>query len=249
MTSHCNLLGFKVEEIFGASLPYSKEITNGSVIEIYYYYHSLSIEVLKISEILEKITKSSNVAKKPCLAKIYRTLKSDKEKRGQETRSELQLFAEKNDDLQQEITKQVNINLEYKEQNKQLRTTIAELQTLVTYLESLIQDTTPINLIDAEKRMYCNNVVECAINLTNLKVATKNIGPVLKKVAKLCGKTLVNIPSRQAVDTFVDRKVALSHKYVGKVAASSTSTTLYTDETRKHGKTYQTYVISDIESS
>jgi hypothetical protein len=85
--------------------------------------------------------------------------------------------------------------------------------------------------MDPEKNTYTNNLIQCAINLTDLKVATRNVGPVIKEVAKL------------------DRKVTLAHKQVGKLAVSSISTILYTDETRKHGKTYQTYVISDNGSS
>ncbi|WAR11353.1 hypothetical protein MAR_025533 [Mya arenaria] len=78
-----------------------------------------------------------------------------------------------------------------------------------------------------------------------IKIATRNVGPVIKVVAKLCGKNVKNIPSRQVVDTFVDRKLAITQKHVGTAAAASSNTTLYSDETRKHGYTYETYIISD----
>ncbi|KAH3823506.1 hypothetical protein DPMN_125311 [Dreissena polymorpha] len=64
-----------------------------------------------------------------------------------------------------------------------------------------------------------------------------------KEVGTLFGKKVRNIPSRQAVYLFVDRKLALTHKHEAKVDAPSS--TLYTDETRKHGHTYETNIISD----
>lgn len=50
-----------------------------------------------------------------------------------------------------------------------------------------------------------------------------------------------------AVDNFNDRKLAISQKHLGAVAASKSNTTLYTDETRKYGHTYQTYLITDMD--
>lgn len=40
------------------------------------------------------------------------------------------------------------------------------------------------------------------MNLTNLKVVSKNVGPVIKEVAGLCGKIPNKLPSRSAVDNF-----------------------------------------------
>lgn len=70
-----------------------------------------------------------------------------------------------------------------------------------------------------------------------LRVASRNVGPVIKEVAGLCGKIPNKLPSRSAVDNFNDRKLAISQKHLGAVAASKSTTTLYTDETRKNGHT------------
>lgn len=85
------------------------------------------------------------------------------------------------------------------------------------------------------------------MNLTNLKVASRNVGPVIKEVTGLSGKIPNKLPSRSAVDNFSDRKLAISQKHLGAVAASKSITTLYTGETRKYGHTYQTYLITDMD--
>jgi SLT domain-containing protein len=85
--SYCNSLGFVIDHIFNETLPYTKELTNGSVIEIIEYCQNEKVQVLKIPEILSQLTKTSNVAYKACVAKIYRNLKTDKEKRGEKRKS------------------------------------------------------------------------------------------------------------------------------------------------------------------
>lgn len=77
------------------------------------------------------------------------------------------------------------------------------------------------------------------MNLTNCGVATRSVGPVNREVAALCGKKLKSLPLRQTVDNFVDRKIAVAQKHIGAVMKDEEDTTLYSDETRKHGHTYQ----------
>ena len=76
------------------------------------------------------------------------------------------------------------------------------------------------------------------MHLTDLKVATRNVGPVIQEVGKLFGKKINSVPSRQAVDKFVDRKISIAHKQIGDVLKDKKDTSLYTDETRKYGHTY-----------
>ncbi|KAK6180548.1 hypothetical protein SNE40_012681 [Patella caerulea] len=116
-----------------------------------------------------------------------------------------------------------------------------ELEKSVEYLQGLINDTDEIIVCDPSINIYSNRLIECVMNLTNLKIATKNVGPVIQEVA-----TRVNrLPSRQTVDNIVDRKVSMSQKQVSQITAKEKDTTLYTDETRKHGHTYQTYILTD----
>lgn len=62
-------------------------------------------------------------------------------------------------------------------------------------------------------------------------VATRSVRPVIREVEFL--------PSRQTVDNFVDRKLAVAQKHIGAVMKNKEDTTLYSDETKKHGHTYQ----------
>ena len=82
---------------------------------------------------------------------------------------------------------------------------------------------------------YTQEQVECAMNLTNLKVASRNVGPVMREVAGLFRRIPNKLSSRSAVDN--DKKLAISQKHLGSVAASKSNTTLYIDKTRKYGHT------------
>ena len=84
---------------------------------------------------------------------------------------------------------------------------------------------------------YIQEQVECAMNLTNLKVASRNVGPVMREVAGLFRRIPYKLSSRSAVDNFIDKKLAISQKHLGSVAASKSNTTLYIDKTRKYGHT------------
>lgn len=76
----------------------------------------------------------------------------------------------------------------------------------------------------------------------------KNVSSVIREVGELYGKVFNTLPTRQTVDNLVDRKLSVSQKHVGVVLAMSSDTTLYTDKTRKHGHTYQSYIVSDSEN-
>lgn len=85
------------------------------------------------------------------------------------------------------------------------------------------------------------------MNLTKYGVDTRSVVPVIREVAALCGKKLNSLPSRQTVDNIVNRKLAVAQKHIGAVMKNKEDTTLYSDETRKHGYTYmyQSYLLID----
>ena len=62
---------------------------------------------------------------------------------------------------------------------------------------------------------------------------------------KLVGKRLAQTPTRKTIDNIVTEKVVVSNIKVGRELGKKERTTLYSDETRKFGKTYNTYFISD----
>lgn len=122
---------------------------------------------------------------------------------------------------------------------------IKELDQSNKYLQCLINDENDLILYDEEKKTYTPEFVECVMNLTSYKVATQQVGSVVTEVARLCGKTPNQLPSRTTVDRIVDRKMSICHKQIGDILQDKEDTTLYTDETRKYGKTFETYVVSD----
>ena len=128
-----------------------------------------------------------------------------------------------------------------KSENKQLKLN-------VEYLETLLSDHQELIVYDTNKNTYKNNIVECCMNLTNLNVATRHISAVIREVCVMCGKVPNKLPLRQTVDNFVDRKLVLSQKQLGSVLKDKENTTIYTDETRKYGHTYESYLISDKEN-
>lgn len=91
-----------------------------------------------------------------------------------------------------------------------------ELETSVNYLEQILEDghDNTLFLYDEREREYNNEAVNCIMNLTNLRVASQKVGPVIKEVAELCGKIPNKIPSRTTVDAIVDRKLSLAHKQI-----------------------------------
>jgi len=138
-----------------------------------------------------------------------------------------------------------NENRVINEQLKNIQLEFEQNSISNDYLQDLVNDVAEINVYDKVENVYCNELVQCAINLTNLKVATKNVTPVIREVGSLCGRKFNSLPSRTTVDNFIDRKISISHKQIAKELAPSKHTTLYTDDTRKYGHTYESYIITD----
>lgn len=65
---------------------------------------------------------------------------------------------------------------------------LKELSMSNDYLQGLLENEADLYLFDPEQNKFTPELVECAMNLTNLKVASRNVGPVIKEVAGLCGK-------------------------------------------------------------
>lgn len=89
---------------------------------------------------------------------------------------------------------------------------LKELLLSNDYLQRLLENDKGLFVYDPEQNKYTPELVECAMNPTNLKVASRNTGPVIREVAGLCGRISNKLPSRSAVDNFIDRKLAKSQK-------------------------------------
>ncbi|KAJ8309838.1 hypothetical protein KUTeg_011703 [Tegillarca granosa] len=96
-----------------------------------------------------------------------------------------------------------------------------------------------------KQKTYTPEFVNCIINLTSFKVAKQQVGSVVTEVTRLCGKTPNQLPSGTTVNRIVDRKMSIFHKQICHILQRKESSTLYTDYTKKFGKTCKTYVVSD----
>ena len=101
--------------------------------------------------------------------------------------------------------------------------------------------------LDEESKCFTPECMSCIMNLDQYNIANHHIGSVIKEVLKVAGITPNRIPSRQTVDNIVPYKWLVSQKHLSSVLADKTETTLYTDETRKFGHTYNAFVVTDEE--
>lgn len=75
-------------------------------------------------------------------------------------------------------------------ENQDLKKMSNELEPSMHYLEQILEDghDNTLYLYDEREREYNNEAVKCIMNLTDLRVASQKVGPVIKEVAELCGK-------------------------------------------------------------
>ena len=87
-------------------------------------------------------------------------------------------------------------------------------RTVISFLilQGLVQDEADLMVYNDETHTYTNELVECAMNLTDLKVSSKNVGPVIGVVSSLCGKIPNQLPSKSCVNNFADLKLVISQK-------------------------------------
>ncbi|XP_052097354.1 uncharacterized protein LOC127732359 [Mytilus californianus] len=67
---------------------------------------------------------------------------------------------------------------------------------------------------------------------------------IIKEVLKLANRTPNAVPTR-TVDNIIVEKIAIGQKQLELTVGAQQDTCLYGDETRKFGKTYQTFLLSD----
>ena len=122
---------------------------------------------------------------------------------------------------------------------------VSALEVDNTYLKDLLDDSSVLELYDHSSEKYKTETLHCVMNLTTMGVASRNVGPVIKEVCKLCGKQPDRVPSKSSVERFSDAKIIVSQKQISEVLVDQSDTSLMTDETSKYGKKYGTYIISD----
>ena len=109
----------------------------------------------------------------------------------------------------------------------------------------MLQDNAEIELFSSETNSYTPNRRQCIMILTSYNVPSSNVGPVIKEVLKLSNRIPNTTPTRKTVDNIISEKIAIGQKQLGATVSMQTNTCLYGDETRKFGKTFQTFLLSD----
>ncbi|CAC5398193.1 unnamed protein product [Mytilus coruscus] len=136
-------------------------------------------------------------------------------------------------------------SMEEKESLTDLETSIRSISEERDYLHTLLQDNSELNLFNVESNRYTPQTRQCIMNLTSHNVSSENVGPVIKQVLKLADKCPNAVPSRKTVDNIIAEKIAIGQKQIGTTLTGQKNTCLYGDETRKFGKTYQTFLLKD----
>lgn len=125
--------------------------------------------------------------------------------------------------------------LEETESIEDIKVSLQDITKKRDYLHTLAQDNVELKLFDTEKNRYTPQSRKCIMNITSYNVSSENVGPVTNEVLKLAN----------TVDNIIVEKIAVGQKQIGKNLAEQKNTCLYGDETRKFGKTYQTFLLSD----
>ena len=102
------------------------------------------------------------------------------------------------------------------------------------FLCNLLQDDAEVNIF--ENNTYTTHFRQVVMNITYQNVINESL--------KLVDKRLNLVPTRKTIDNIVTEKV-ISQLHVGDKLKGKQNTTLYADETRKFGKTYNSYLASD----
>ena len=192
------------------------------------------------------------IAKKyPKLLKDFDTL----EKKEQKLLADQQSLETENNNLQSELRKlKQSISVEatcnqtenLEQEVIQLKNDVKSLELDRDYLMTLVDDNVDLKLFD-DSNSFTPQVRECVMKLTSLNVATKHVSSVMETVLKLAKKTADMLTSRQTVDNIVCEKVVVGQKHIGFKFGEKKNICLYGDETRKKGKTYQTFLVSSEE--
>lgn len=113
------------------------------------------------------------------------------------------------------------------------------------YLQSLVQDIKNVEIFDDTANSYTPVFRQVVMKLTDMNVATSKIIPVINESLTLADKSLCKTPSRKTIENIVSEKVAVSQIQVGSQLRKKKHTTMYSDETRKFGKTFNSFLLSD----
>ena len=188
---------------------------------------------------------SSSVMKhRSCVKELKKNL-TDIENTNKSKTDEIEQLKSELDKIQNLYNDALKQSNEHAQFINNLKTNLNESLQTSDYLHSLIQDNKEIEIWDEKLRAYTPEFRQTVMNISGKNVATEHIASVINESLKLAVKTLKQIPVRRTIDNYLTEKVVVSYIQVGQCLKDKQKTTLYSDETRKFGKTYNSYFISD----
>lgn len=179
-----------------------------------------------------------------CVKEVKNNL-TDIENINKSKTDEIKTFKRELDNIQSlysNVLKQLN---EHAELVCNIKTNLNDSLQTSDYLHSLVQDDKEISILDEKLHAYTPEFRKVVMNISGKNEATEHIVSFINESLKLAGKTLKQIPTRRTIDNIVTEKVVASFIQVGQCLTNKEKTTLYSDETRKFGKTYNSYFISE----
>lgn len=87
----------------------------------------------------------------------------------------------------------------------------------------------------------------CIMDLLDCGIAYEKVGHAMQCVMRMCGLQSKNniYPKKDYVSNCNKRKLSLGHFHAAKVCSETEFQTLYTDETRKQGETFASFITTD----
>ena len=161
-----------------------------------------------------------------------------------------------NDNLTKQLSDTVSKVVETNQQidslhveNSELSKSVKELDINNSYMEQLLDDNKQVDLFDESTNSFSTKTMECVMKPSHCNVAHHKIPEVIESVLELADKKPNRLPKRATIDSMISAKSVVTQKQLSNVLPSKRNLTLYTDETWKFGKTYNTYIVTDEHQS
>lgn len=134
---------------------------------------------------------------------------------------------------------------ELEEENSMKDKQITDLKESLNYVELLVKDNNTVQTFDNDKKAYTTDTQFCIMNLLSEGVGVHHVSNVIKHVASLCGKTVSQLPSVTTVNRIGDQRASVAYQQISEELGKEMNTTLQSDETRKHGDSYEVFAVRD----
>ena len=139
------------------------------------------------------------------------------------------------------------------EENKKLREDNLQLHEDIKKLHQQLQKQRDHEVINTmwvdpvtKKKCYTPEIIKCVYSLQESHVGSSHIGNCISSVLRIMtGRSCSDIPSRSTIQNWNTTRLSLAQKQLADEFSSKENTTLYSDETTKHGDKFMGYHASD----